>query len=88
MISDKELIKIGAAHSKGTQFGREFSEPEFLAAARAIYEQGRADQRKMDADLCDRLIAEKGYVVGDDIRQFAWLEHKPSAPNTGDINES
>ena len=35
-LSDSELCGIGAAHSTEQQFGREFSEVQWLAAAREI----------------------------------------------------
>lgn len=36
LMSDAELCHVGATHSKALQFGREFSEAQWIAAAREI----------------------------------------------------
>ena len=36
LMSDAELCHVGATHSKALQFGREFSEEQWIAAAREI----------------------------------------------------
>lgn len=78
-ISKEQALVIGAKHSTPTQFGREFSEAQWMAAVQDIAKLGRNAGLEEAKQACENEQLTDDLLVAEDIAYNNAIAHASAA---------